>query len=143
MDVRVVVDQVAEGLDEKDEARPRARPGARAETGEQALDDAAQFPQQRAPAGEDRPQQARDGEHVLPVWHRGKHVGLYPFAVSEHPFLVAAGAEVARLAREGEDEAMPALVAIDPGETVLRIAAGEEPPDDVLLHAAAKATARS
>ena len=90
--MRVVVDQVAEGLGEEDEARPRAGPGARAETGEQALDDVAQFPQQRAPGGEYRSQQARDGEHVLPVRHRGEYVGLHPLAVREHAFLMTARA---------------------------------------------------
>ena len=38
---------------------------------------------------------------------------------------------------------MLALIAVDPGEAVLRIAAFEEPPDDVLLDAAAEAAARS
>jgi hypothetical protein len=37
---------------------------------------------------------------------------------------------------------MPAMVAVDPGEAVLRIAAGEESPDDVLLDAAAEAAFR-
>ena len=115
---------------------------ARAEAGEQALDDVAELPQQRAPAGEERPQQARHREHILPVRHRGKHVGFHPFAVREHPLLVAARTEITRLAREGEDEAVPAPFAVDPGEAVLRIAAGEESPDDVLLYAAAEAAAR-
>jgi len=37
---------------------------------------------------------------------------------------------------------MPALVAVDPGEAVLRIAAGEEAFDDVLLDAAAEAAGK-
>lgn len=38
---------------------------------------------------------------------------------------------------------MTAMVAVDPGETELRVAAGEEPPDDVLLDAAPETAARS
>lgn len=75
--------------------------------------------------------------------HRREYVGFHPFAIRQHSLLVAARAEVARLAREGEDEAMPAMVAVDPGEAVLRISAGDESPDDVFFDTAAKAAARS
>jgi len=60
VNVRVEIDQVAEGLDEQDEARPRAGPYACVEAREQALDDVAQLAEQRAPAGEKRPR-ARGG----------------------------------------------------------------------------------
>ena len=98
VNMRVEVDEVAEGLNEEDDARPRTGPCAGVEASEQALDDMAQLAQQRAPAREERPQQARHGEHVLPVRHRGEHVCVHPFAVGEHSLLVAARAEVPRLA---------------------------------------------
>jgi len=103
------------------------------------LDDVAQLAQQRAPAGEQWPQQAGDGEHILPMRHRGEDVGLHPFAVGEHPLLVAARAEVPRLARKGEDEAMPALIAVDPRKPTPWIAALEKPSDDAFLDTAAEA----
>jgi hypothetical protein len=55
---------------------------------------------------------------------------------------VAARAEVPRLAGKGEDAGVPALVAVDPGEAMLRIAALEEPPDDVVLDAAPETAVR-
>ncbi len=71
--------------------------------------------------------------------HRGEHVGFHPFAVREYPLLVAARAEVPHLAGEGEDEAMPALIAVEPRKRVPWIAAGEETPDNAFLDTAAKA----
>jgi hypothetical protein len=52
--------------------------------------------------------------------------------------LVAAWAEVPRLARKREDAGAPALIAANPGEAVLRVAAFEEPFDDALLDATAE-----
>ena len=46
--MRVEVDQVAEGLHEEDDARPRTGSGAGVEAGEQALDDVAQLAQEKA-----------------------------------------------------------------------------------------------
>jgi hypothetical protein len=74
MDMRVEIDEIAEGLDEEDHPRSRAGPGSSIGADEQAFDDIAQLAQQCAPAGENRPQQARQGEHVLPVRYRREHV---------------------------------------------------------------------
>ena len=52
VNVGVEVDQVAEGLDEQDEARSRAGLRACIEASEQALDNDAQFSKQRPSAGE-------------------------------------------------------------------------------------------
>jgi hypothetical protein len=49
---------------------------------------------------------------------------------------VAARAEIPRLAGKGEDAAVPALTAAQPGEAVMRVAASEEPFDDVFGTAA-------
>jgi hypothetical protein len=56
--------------------------------------------------------------------------------------LVAAWAEVPRLARKGEDASVPALAAVNPGEAVLRVAAFEEPFDDTFLDATAEPATR-
>lgn len=50
--------------------------------------------------------------------------------------------ELRIIARKGEDAGVPATAAVDPGETMLRVAAFEEPPDDVLLDAAPEPAAR-
>jgi len=55
---------------------------------------------------------------------------------------VAAWAEVPRLARKREDAGAPALIAVNPGEAVLRVAAFEEPFDDALLDATAEPATR-
>ena len=78
----------------------------------------------------------RYGEHVLPMRNRSEHAGFNPFAVREHALLVAARAEVPRLARKSEDAAVPALPAAQSREAVVRIAAFEETLDDVFLDAA-------
>ena len=54
MDMRVEVDEIAEGLDEEDHPRSRAGPGSSIGADEQAFDDVAQLAQQCAPAGENR-----------------------------------------------------------------------------------------
>jgi hypothetical protein len=56
--------------------------------------------------------------------------------------LVAAWAEVPRLARKGEDASVLALIAVNPGKAVLRVAAGEESFDDIFLDVTAEPAAR-
>ena len=133
MDVRVEVDEIAEGLNEKNHAWSTPRADACIGPHEQPLYDVAQPAQQRAPAGEDRPQHAGQGEYVLPVRNRRKHVRFDPFAVGEHALLVATRAEVPRLAREREDAAVAAIAAAQPREAVMRIAAFEEALNDTLF----------
>jgi len=74
------------------------------------------------------------------VRHRRKHVLLDPFAVEEHALLVAARAEVARLTGEGEQIIVPAGIAVDACEAVVRITALQEALDRALLHRALKPT---
>jgi hypothetical protein len=57
--------------------------------------------------------------------------------------LVAAWAEVPRFARKGEDAGVPALIAVNPGEAVLRFTAFEEPFDDTFLDATPSAPAHA
>jgi len=73
-----------------------------------ARSDAAQLAQPRPVPAEDRARQLGQREHVLPVRHRREHVLLDPIAVQQDALLVADGAEVARLARVGEQELVPA-----------------------------------
>lgn len=68
-------------------------------------------------------QPLRHGEHILSMRRRGEHCFLYPLAVLEHALLVATGADIPGLAREGEQVIVTALVAADPGESLARIAA--------------------
>ena len=63
-----------------------------------------------------------DGEHVLPMRYRREHACFHPITVRQHPLLMAARAEVPRLARKGEAAGVPALAAVNPGEAVLRVA---------------------
>src|SRR5438128_2592361 len=74
--------------------------------------------------------------------YRRKHVGFHPFAVRQHSLLVAARTEIPRLAREGQDGAMPAMGAVDPSEPVPRIAACEKPFDDTFLDMTSEPAAR-
>jgi len=60
VNMRVEVNEIAEGLDEKNHPRPCAGPRACIGTPEQPFDYVAQLPQQCAPAREQRPQQARN-----------------------------------------------------------------------------------
>lgn len=82
---------------------------------------------------EDRPQEPRQREHVLPVRHGREDVLLHPLAVQEHALLLAARAEVTGLARVREEELVPAGVAVDAREALVRVAACDETLDDLLL----------
>ncbi len=55
---------------------------------------------------EARAQEPRDGEDVLPVRHGREHVLLDALAVEQHPLLVAARTEVARLAGVGDQRTL-------------------------------------
>ena len=61
-------------------------------------------------------------------------------AKQQHALLVAARAEIARLAGEGEQIIVPAGIAVDTCEAVVRIAALDETLDRVLFHRALKST---
>ncbi len=105
---------------------------------EQPRRDPAKLAQPLPMPSEDRAQEPRHGEDVLPVRHGLEHVLLDPLAVQEHPLLVAARAEVTRLAGVGEQVVVPAGVAVDAGEAVVRVAALDEALDRPLLDCAAQ-----
>ena len=67
-----------------------------------------------------------DGEHHLSVRHRREECRVQPLRPAGEPFCVAAGAEVATLAGEGQQILVRTVVAADAGEAVLQHAAGEE-----------------
>src|SRR5712691_12550041 len=133
MDVRVEGQQVAEGLNEQDQARTPAHSGAGIGSDQQSLHDMAQLPEQSAPARKDRPQHSRYGEDVLPVRYRPKNVFLDPIPIGEHALLVTARAEIPRLAGKREQVIVTAFGAIHACEPVVRIAAFEEALDDALF----------
>ena len=96
----------------------------------------AQLPEQSAPAGKDQPQHSRHGEDVLPVQYGRKNVFLDPIPIGEHALLVAARAEIPRLARKREQVVVTAFGAIHAREPVVRVAAFEEALDDALFEQA-------
>ncbi len=123
VNVRVEVRQVPEGLHEQDQ--PRAGAGQRLGVciDEHSRGDAAKLAQPRPMSPEDGAQEPREGEHVLAVPHRREDVRLDPIAVEEHALLVTTWAEVAGLAGVREQIVVPAGVAVDAGEAVVRVAA--------------------
>lgn len=100
--------------------------------------DAAKLTQPCPMPAEDGAQQPRHGEHVLPMRHGFEDVLFDSLAVQEHPLLVTARAEVARLAGVGEQVVVPAGVAVDARKPVLRVAAFDEALDDLCLERAAQ-----
>ena len=98
MQVWVEVGQVREGLHEQDQARPCAGGGCSVSVGQQARGDAAQLAQPRPAPAEDWAQEFGQREHLLPVRHRSEHVLLDPLAVQDRALLVAARAEIRRIA---------------------------------------------
>jgi hypothetical protein len=138
--VGVEVDQIAEGLHEEDEARPGARRRGAVRLHEQSGDDAAELSEKRAAVSEERPDELRNGEDILPVRNGPQHATLDPFAVGEDALLMAARAEVARLAGEGEQQIVTAAAAADARKAAVQVAALEKALEHVLLDGAAHAT---
>ena len=126
MHVGVEVRQVPEGLHEEDQARAGAGESEGVGLEETARGDAAELAQPRPVAAEERSQEPRDGEDVLPVGHGLEEMFFDPLAVEEYPLLVATRAEVACLTGEGEEIIVAAGVAPDAREPVVRIAALDE-----------------
>jgi len=138
MHVRVEVRQIPEGLHEQDQAGPRPGGGRGVRIGEQPRGDAAQLAQPRPLPAEDRAKQPGQREHVLPVRYGLEDVLPDPFAVQEHALLVAARAEIPRLAGVREQPVVPAGVAVDARKAVMRVAALDEAFDDLCLNLAAQ-----
>ena len=85
----------------------------------------------------------RNREDVLPVRHRPQHAPLDPLAVGENALLMAARAEVARLAGKGEQQVVAAPAAADTREAAVQVAAFEEALEHVVLDGAAHAPRRA
>jgi hypothetical protein len=137
--VGVEVDQIAEVLHEEDEARPGARMRGAVRLHEQSGDDAAELSEKRAAVSEERPDELRNGEDILPVRNGPQHAALDPLAVGEDALLMAARAEVARLAGEGEQQIVTAAAAADARKAAVQVAALEKALEHVLLDSAAHA----
>lgn len=124
--MRVEVREIAEGLNE--EHQPRTGAGCRlgVRSDQQTGSDAAKLAQPCPMPAEDGAQQPRHGEYVLPMRHGLEDVLFDPLAVQEHPLLVTARAEIARLAGVGEQIVVPAGVAVDARKSAMRVAALDE-----------------
>src|SRR5688572_5898995 len=90
---------------------------------EQSGDDAAELSEKRAAVSEERPDELRNGEDILPVRNRPQHATLDPLAVGKHALLMAVRAEVARLAGEGEQQIVTAAAAANACEAAVQVAA--------------------
>jgi hypothetical protein len=139
MHVRVKVHQVAEGMHEQHQPRPGTGRRGGVGLGKQPRRDAAQLSEPGALARKDRPQNSGQGEHVLAVRDRGENVFLDPFAVGQHAFLVATGAEVPGLAGKSEQVVVPAGLAADASKAVVRVAALDKALDRLFLDRTANA----
>ena len=139
MHVGVEVDQVAEDLDEEDEAGAGAGQGGAVRLRERSRDDAAELSEKRSTTSEERPDELRNREDVLPVRHRPQHALLDPLTVGEDALLVAARAEVARLAGKGEKQVVAAPAAADAREAAVQVAAFEKALEHILFDGAAHA----
>jgi hypothetical protein len=73
--------------------------------------------------------QPGDGEHEVPVGHRGADLIGDEGAFDLRAALVARGAETALPAGEGKEEFMAAVGAVEAGEAGMEIAASEESRD--------------
>jgi hypothetical protein len=82
-----------------------------------------------------RAQELGDGEDVLAMRHRGQHRLLDPLAKDQHPLLVAGRAEAAGLAGERQQVLVATLVAVDPGEALVEVAAVEKAIQGLVLDA--------
>ena len=128
MDVRVPVQEFAEGLDRGDHAGHHvvaaeqasdfgleARPGARAELAQQLAIEAGV-----------QPQTFGDGQHDLPVRDGSTDLFGHVDGGQQGAFLVAGGAGAALLAGKGHEHLVVAVRAADAGEALVQVAALEK-----------------
>jgi hypothetical protein len=108
--------QIAEGLHLQDKGGLAVR-GHHLEAGlEECGNQGAEFDDVSATMAEERTDQFRQSENILPVWNRREHVILQPLAVGEHALLMTARTEVASLAGIGQKVVKAALIAVDARE---------------------------
>ena len=144
MDVGVEIKVFAKGVQRHDDARNAlgAVQGGAEVFGEAFVGQGAEALEQVAVALEVGAQHSRDGQDIMPVGHRGHHL------VQDEPgggldvLLVAGGAEPAALAGKGQQVLMLAMVAANPGEAALQVAAVQELVDDLGDDGAQDAVAR-
>ncbi len=120
--------KVAEGLYGDDETGPAfGLAGALAESGGDCqVGGVVEFAKQGAVELEGVANQPGEGEHEVPVGHRGADLIGDQGALDEGAALVAGGAENALLASEGDEEFVAAVGAVQAGEAGVEVAAVEE-----------------
>jgi len=128
VDVGVPEQEVPKGLHGDDEtglafglAGALAEPG-----GDGGVSGVVEFAKQDAVELESVTDKPREGEHEVPVGHRGADLVGDEGALDEGAALVARGAEPALLAGEGEEEFVAAVGAVQAGEAGVEVAAIEE-----------------
>ena len=128
VEMRMPVSERAKGLDGTDDAGDAIGLAQRRaqEVAQRAVRDTAQESEEPAVVEEEGPQSLGDGEDELAVWDGVEEFVLEPVGPDLEALGVTAGAEVARLAAEGNEELGLAALADDAGETVLEDAAVEE-----------------
>ena len=126
--VGVPEQKVAERLDGDDETRLAfGLAGALAEPGgDRGMGGVVEFAEQGAVELEGGPDQPGEGEHEVPVGHRGADCVGDEGALDEGATLVAGGAEAALLAGEGKEEFVAAVGTVQAGEASVKVAAVEE-----------------
>jgi len=133
VDVRMKMDQLAEGLNARDQPGDQIVPAEHvANHFDHAFPSGAgQFAEQAPVVAEDQAEPFGDGEDQLPVGNGladgvGNRVGGQQGA-----FLMATGAQAALAAGEGDEHLVPAVRAADAGEAEVQVAAAEELAGDV------------
>jgi hypothetical protein len=128
MDVGVPEEEVPKSLHGDDETRLAFDlAGALAEPGgDRRVSGAVEFAEQGTLEFERVSDQPGDSEHEVPVGHRGADRVGDEGALDKRAALVAGGAEAALLAREGEEEFVAAIGAVEAGEAGVEVAAVEE-----------------
>lgn len=128
MHVGMPEEKIPEGLHGDDEARlAGGAVGAEAEpVGDGEMGGVVEVVEQRAVPEEERADEPEHGENNVSMGH-GRADGVGDEAtLDESAPLVAAGAEAALFAGEGEEELVIALGAVQAGETGVQVAAAEE-----------------
>ena len=127
------VGQRAVGLEAGDDPNPEAGlAGDGADgRGDGAGGNPGKVAQQSPPVEAEGPEPFGEGKDDLAMGYRGEERLVQPEAPPGQTLGVATGAEVARLAGEGEQVLVGAGVTANPGEAVLQEPAGEELLDDL------------
>jgi hypothetical protein len=123
---RVEGDEVTEGLHVKNESGLTPRVHGFEAHPQQAGNQPAKLTEMAAAVAKKRPYQLWQSEYVLTMQYRGEQIFFQPLTVSEHPLLMTARAEVARLAGISQRVIVAALIAVDTRKAMVQVAAGHE-----------------